>query len=234
MLSPRLRAAASYIRHGAVFADIGTDHALLPIYAVKSGLSVRAFASDVNRSPLLRAEKNIAQNEVSDRISCVLASGFDTLDGMGITDAAVCGMGGELIAEIIDRAAFIKTPRFRLIIQPMTKQDEARRSLMRNGFEITSEITLFDSGKYYTVICADFDGAVRKYDDRENDSEAEFDALYGDFDKKRFPDEKVRQGYLSHELEKIRRTIKGKGISGIDTSKEEYMAKRLSAMLFEE
>lgn len=223
-LGSRLDAAASYIRRGSVFADIGTDHALLPIYAVKSGLSERAFATDVNRSPLLRAKENIKQYGVSDRITCVLTSGFDSLEGKEITDAAVCGMGGELIADIIDMADFIKVPGFRLILQPMTRPEAARRSLSRCGFAVTSESVVFDGGKYYTVIAADCNGAARECED-------EFQALYGDFKVKHFASADVRRGYLTHELSKFERTIKGKSTSGADTSREESIAKKLSAIL---
>lgn len=223
---PRLKAAASFIRRGSVLADIGTDHALLPIYAVKNGLATRALATDVNRAPLMRAEANIQKYDVGAYVRCILTPGFDGLGSLGITDAAICGMGGELIADIVSSAEFIRTEGFRLIIQPMTRLDAARRGILQAGFSIVSELTVFDEGKYYTVICADFDGICREADD--------FFAMFGDFTVKRFESDEVCCGSIKHEIAKYERIIKGKSTSGIDVSKEREIVTRLSEELRED
>lgn len=219
-------AAASYIRPSSIFADIGTDHAFLPIYAVEKGLAVRAYAADINRMPLARAMENISAHGLESRVKCVLTSGFDALDACGITDAAVCGMGGELIADIILRAGFIRSDGFRLVIQPMTKHDAARRALWESGFLIISELTVCEEEKYYTVICADYAGCKGKTHDADD-----FSALYGDFRLKKFESENVRCGYLEHEISKYNGIIRGKDISGADTSDERAIVMRLSELL---
>ena len=216
----RLAAAASYIRGGAVFADIGTDHAYLPIYAASCGLITRAVASDVNRGPIEHAVENVRKNGAESLISCVLTSGFDNLESFGITDAAICGMGGELIATIISNADFIKHDGFRLIVQPMTMPDAARRELWHSGFEITSETTVFEERKYYTIICADYCGISHTLDD--------FTALYGDFNIRHFSSDEVCRGYLEHEILKYERIIKGKSVSGLDVSFEHGIAGMLT------
>ncbi len=222
-LGPRLRAAAGFIRRDAVFADIGTDHALLPIWAVKTGAAGRAIASDINTGPLLRARENVRQNGCSGSIECVLSSGFDALDSRGITDAAICGMGGELIAKIVGEADFIKRRGFRLIIQPMTMQNAARRGLWQNGFGIESEITVFEDGKYYTVICADYTGQAEDHD--------EFYALYGDLASRKFEPFDIRHGYFKGQISKYERIIKGKGGVGLDVSVETDIVRRLSEVM---
>ena len=227
VLSSRLSAAASYIRPSSIFADIGTDHAFLPIYAVETGLAVRAYAADINQMPLARAMENISAHGLESRVTCVLTSGFDALDACGITDAAVCGMGGELIADIILRAGFIRSDGFRLVIQPMTKHDAARRALWDSGFLIISELTVCEEGKYYTVICADYTGCTGKAARAADD----FTAFYGDFRLKKFESENVRREYLEHEISKYNGIIRGKDISGADTSDERAIVMRLSELL---
>ncbi len=224
ILSKRLAAAASYIRKGAVFADIGTDHGLLPIYAVVNAGACRAYASDVNIGPLDRAKENISRLcNLSAPPTCVLTSGFDGMEEFGLTDAAICGMGGELAAEIILKGKeIVSKPGFRLIIQPMTKPEAARRGLWRAGFDVTSETVVFEDGKYYTVICADFCGADT------SGAHDDFEAAYGDFAVKRFESAEVRAGYLAHEIAKFERIAKGKAHAGLPVSEEKGVIKLLS------
>lgn len=221
----RLSAAASFIRQGAFFADIGTDHALLPIYAVMTNTAVSAVASDVNEGPLSRARENIDKNGLSDRIECRLASGFEGMDDLPITDAAICGMGGELIADIISSADFIRSDGFRLIVQPMTMAEVTRRALGRLGFVTVGEKTVREDRKFYTVIAAEYDGIIRQPDD--------FTAFFGHFSDGdgRFENECDRRDYIMHEITKFERIIKGKRTAGLDVSFELAMNERLTGLL---
>ena len=92
----RLSAAAELVRPGAVFADIGTDHASLPIYLASLGRIKHAYACDVAEKPVAVAERNIAESGFSHLIDVRLTDGFCGLEGLGITDAAltdyVCNM----------------------------------------------------------------------------------------------------------------------------------------------
>ena len=103
-LDKRLLSCADYVRAGAVFADIGTDHGYLPLFLLRSGRIERAYLSDVNEGPLSSARANAASEGLLDRCEFTLADGAAALSGKGITDYAICGMGGELIASIIDAA----------------------------------------------------------------------------------------------------------------------------------
>ena len=89
------------MRQGAVFADIGTDHAHLPIFLLKTGKIARAVAADVNEGPLDRARRNAMSEGVAEKIDFRLANGLAGMDELGLTDIAICGMGGELIAAIL-------------------------------------------------------------------------------------------------------------------------------------
>ena len=82
-------------------ADVGTDHAYLPIYLVSAGVAHRAVASDINQGPLSRAEANIQRFSLSSQISTRLTPGLAGIAEFAPTDILICGMGGELIASIL-------------------------------------------------------------------------------------------------------------------------------------
>ena len=154
-LDARLRAAAKYVRQGAVFADIGTDHAYLPIYLLKHGIISRAVAADVAEGPLKTAVSHAKEFSLEDKIDFHLTDGLDGLEELGITDVAICGMGGELISMLIDKAPFLKNSDIRLILQPMSKQELLRSYLSENGFKILSERVGSAAGHTYSCICAE-------------------------------------------------------------------------------
>ena len=95
----RLRAAAGFVRQGAVFADIGTDHAYLPVFLCREKRVCHAYACDIVEGPLKSAVAHIEESGFRDLITPVLTDGLTGLDDKGITDIAICGMGGELIAD---------------------------------------------------------------------------------------------------------------------------------------
>ena len=166
-LDGRLSSAAKFVRQGARFADIGTDHAYLPIFLLRSGIIDYAFASDINKGPLASAIENAKEAGVYSKMEFALADGLDAICERGITDIAICGMGGELISEIVEKADFIRMPEIRLILQPMSKFAHLRRSLAKMGYEIEDEEYSASQGKNYITLSAHFTGKTREIDDFE-------------------------------------------------------------------
>lgn len=166
-LGDRLRAAAKFVRQDAVFADIGTDHAYLPLFLLAEGKVRMAVCTDVNEGPLNTARINAEDHGITDNIKFILTDGAYGLEEYGITDFAICGMGGELIARIIDDSAFLKKKGTRLILEPMSRQAHLRRFLAEEGFGITEEEYVTDSGKFYLIIVAEYNGEKRKIDPTE-------------------------------------------------------------------
>lgn len=166
-LDGRLSSAAKFVRQGARFADIGTDHAYLPIFLLRSGRIDYAFASDINEGPLASAIENARESGVYSKMEFSLADGLDAIRDKDITDIAICGMGGELIASIIERANFIRIPEIRLILQPMSKFSHLRRALAKIGYEIEDEEYSASQGKNYVTLSARFTGEIREIDEFE-------------------------------------------------------------------
>ncbi len=165
-LSKRLCTAASYVRNGAVVADIGTDHAYLPIYLALEKKIAIAIASDINEGPISKARENIHKYGLDSIIDTCVANGLDGIEKYEPTDIAICGMGGELIAQIIENSAYAKKQGVRLILQPMTSVKELREHL-QNGFFTIAENVVFEDNKLYQIIVVEYDGIKREYSSAE-------------------------------------------------------------------
>ena len=207
----RLLSAAKFVRQGAYFADVGTDHAYLPLFLLSRGVIGRAVCTDVNEGPLASARKNAEEAGLSDKMIFRLSDGASELSGLGITDYAICGMGGELIAAIIDRAHHLKDGGVNLILQPMTRQGELRRYLGGAGFEILAEEYSFEAGKYYLCILASYTGECRDI--------GNFEAEFGKVDP-RAELSPEKRGYFETKLRALRKARDGKAAGGEVSSPE--------------
>lgn len=165
-LSPRLIAAANFVRSGSFVADIGTDHAYLPIYLCLTGKIRGAVASDINEGPVARAKINVANYHLAKKITVLQTDGLSGIEGYRPDDIIICGMGGELIARIIECAEWTRNERIRLILQPMTHADKLRAYLLENGYSIADE-TIVKDDKLYQIICAEYSGNTEKYSPAE-------------------------------------------------------------------
>ncbi len=160
-MGTRLEAAARLLKaeNNNLFADIGSDHAFLAIEIIKRGIAKSAIAADINEQPLLKGRENAALQGV--RMDFILSDGFRSLECYPITTAAVCGMGGELIARIVLESNICKSAL--LALQPMSAQEELRKALWDNGFEILKEVFVIDTGKPYTVMQVKYSGIRTEY-----------------------------------------------------------------------
>ena len=200
-IGKRLLSAAEFVRQGAYFADIGTDHAYLPLFLLEEGKISAAVCADINEGPLKSAKNNAEEYGFSDKIIFCLTNGAAGLSDMGITDYAICGMGGELIAEIIEASEHLRRRGVRLILQPMSKQSHLRRYLARRGFSTVGESYSYDAGKYYLCLAAEYTGECREIGD--------FEAEFGNnLTRASFSPEK--QGYFDEKIKSLEKTAKGK------------------------
>ncbi len=170
-LDSRLAAAASFARRGKAFADVGTDHASLPIYLVGEGIAPRGVASDINEGPITRARINISGAGLGDKIAAVRTDGLSGLEEYSPEDVYVLGMGGELIWRIVDASPLARRTGVRLIMQPMTRAAELRRGLTEGGFSIIDEALAEDEklgdGRIYQIIAAEYTGVREEYSEVE-------------------------------------------------------------------
>jgi tRNA (adenine22-N1)-methyltransferase len=160
-LSLRLEHVATQVPRGACLADIGSDHAYLPVVLMRRGLIARAIAGEVALTPLRAAERTVRENGLEGRIQVRLANGLAAISPEdGVTAITLCGMGGETIRDILDSGRACLNGTERLILQPNGGERPLRQWLMDNGYRILAEHVLRENRFDYEIITADPAGPV--------------------------------------------------------------------------
>lgn len=221
--SERLSAAARFVRQGAVFADVGTDHAYLPLLLLSEGRISRAVCTDVREGPLQSAREHAAETPYLADMTFLLADGAACLAHEGVTDVAICGMGGELISDIIARAPFLKDPARRLILQPMTRPAALRRYLAEEGFSVLAEAFPLEEGRRYAVISASYDGLPYVL--------TPIEAVLGRLTEEKLSDPDFL-AYAGAQCERLRRIAAGKRRGG-ESAEETELVRQIEEILQE-
>ena len=151
----RLSTLAQMVDQGARIADIGTDHAYLPIQLVKEGKVDYAIASDVAAGPLQNAEKDIVAAGLKDKIETRLGSGLETVSAKDRIDTVViAGMGGKLMTNILDEAWSENFHFATLILEPNVGESGVREWLSTHKYQIIDEKIITEAGHIYELIKA--------------------------------------------------------------------------------
>ena len=201
-LGKRLALCASMVREGTALADIGTDHAYLPVWLAREGKISRAVAADIKLGPLRAAQRNIKKYDVEDRVSARLSNGLETVFPNEADDIVIAGMGGELIASIIDDASWLKDSGKRLILQPMTSPEELRLYLASHGFSVLRETAVAEDGHLYSVMLVQY-----------HPGETAFGELYP-YAGKIIPCEQDGKAYILHRAEGLQKKSGRPGCCG--------------------
>ncbi|MBE6935094.1 MAG: SAM-dependent methyltransferase [Ruminococcaceae bacterium] len=151
-LGARLLTAAVFLPEGARVADIGTDHARLPIWLLKTGRADSVMASDIADDPIRRARENVERWGVGTKVRLLQCAGFDGYRPEDFTHGVICGMGGDTIAAILDAAPWTADGAHTLILQPETAARRLREYLYTHHFKIMDEIAVIDGSRVYTVL----------------------------------------------------------------------------------
>lgn len=160
-LTPRLRAVAELVPAGAAVADIGTDHAYLPVWLLLEGKIIRAIAADLREGPLNRAKLTAKEYDCKENITFRLCDGLSGITPEEADTIVIAGMGGETIAAILEQAAWTKNEKYSLILQPMSAQNDLRRWLWMQGYGIRNELIIREGEKLYNILLVSY-GSARK------------------------------------------------------------------------
>lgn len=201
-ITPRLKMVADLVPSCQLVADIGTDHGYLPIYLINKGICERAVAADVNKGPLEAAKKNIALTRVKDKIETVLSDGLKNVEAADCV--TVAGMGGELIASILEHR---KEKMTQFVLQPQRAVDYLRRFLAEKGFEIEKEALAREGDKMYCAFFARYTGKKHSITQKEallgKNELLKDNPLYGEY-----------VAYRKREIDKALESMDNAGVRG--------------------
>ena len=160
-VNSRLMKIAGMIQKGDRVADIGTDHAYLPVFLIREGIASFVYACDVADGPLLNAKANIERLKAKN-IELRKGDGLNAVKPQEADTFIIAGMGGDLIIKILSDCDWIKNERYELLLQPMTSVEDLHAFLIKNGFEIKEEQAVISAGRVYSVIKAVYSGNCRE------------------------------------------------------------------------
>ncbi len=209
-LSPRLKTLYDITPVCNCFADIGTDHAYLPVYLCKNNKCKTAIASDIVKGPLERATATIKKHNMEGRISVRLGGGVSTIEKNEADVVLIAGMGGLIIADILrDGKDVLKTVK-EIILQPMTAVSDLRECLYNNNWKIDKEYLVKDNGKLYNIMTVSYTEDKLDY--------TETDICVG----RHLIDEKPElfEEYLDRKILKLNKKISGLSLSTSDDAEE--------------
>ncbi|MHB1125760.1 MAG: tRNA (adenine(22)-N(1))-methyltransferase [Bacillota bacterium] len=154
-LSRRLASIASYIEPGSTVADIGTDHAYLPVYLVETRVCPRAVAVEINKGPWQSALDQVHARGLQSEVSVRLGDGLQVVRPGEVNTVIIAGMGGGTMRRIMEVSPEVLEEVKRLVLQPMNDTGELRRWLLDNGWSLVEEDLVMEDGRFYEIVIAE-------------------------------------------------------------------------------
>lgn len=152
-LSDRLKTVASYVEKNTILADIGSDHAYLPCYLVHQSTIKKAIAGEVVKGPYESALKQVKNEGLENQIEVRFGDGLQVINEEDhIGTITIAGMGGPLIAAILEAGKHKLTNVHTLILQPNIHAKAIREWAVKEGWKIEEETILEEHSKIYEVI----------------------------------------------------------------------------------
>jgi tRNA (adenine22-N1)-methyltransferase len=155
VLSRRLMKIAENVTQGSKLADIGSDHALLPVYLAQQKWIVSAIAGELNAGPFTAASKQVEEAGLKHIIKVRQGDGLEVVDPGEVDVITIAGMGGQLIVQILTQGLAKLEQVQRLVLQPNVGEEVVRRFLVEQGWFLSNEVILQEDGKIYVVMTAD-------------------------------------------------------------------------------
>lgn len=164
-LSRRLQAVAAMVTASYTLADIGTDHAYIPIYLVEHQIVPQAVAMDINEGPLDRARAHVEEHGLTGQIALRLSDGMKELHPGEVQSAVIAGMGGALMIRILQDSKETVESLRECILQPQSEIAKVRAFLLQEGFLFIQEDMVEEDGKFYPMMKVVPGTAARQMED---------------------------------------------------------------------
>lgn len=165
MLNERLATIAKYVVPNSIVVDVGTDHALLPIFLIENNLACQIIGIEINQGPFLKAKKNVANLGLEKEIVLRQGDGLQPVINEQVDVVVIAGMGGKSIIEILKRGAKLLKNVKRIILQPMNGCELVRNYIFyTKGLKLSDEDLVMENDRLYEIIIAE-PGESQEFDD---------------------------------------------------------------------
>lgn len=211
-LSERLKLCAEMITCDKNIADIGTDHAYIPIWLALNGKIKSALACDIKKGPLENASKNIEKYSLSNIIETRLSDGLLNIKANEVDEIIIAGMGGNIISNILSRCPWDNKKSKTFILQPMKYEERIREFLAENGYIIEKEKATICSGKVYTAMKVTYSGKLQKIESYEK--------YIGKLSENySYP---AAQAYIKKQIKNLKNHLKGAKTENLESLQDYY------------
>jgi len=202
-LSARLACVASLVPAGARVADIGSDHAYLPAALVLDGKIDFAIAGEVVKGPYKNAVHEIKDHQLKGQVIPRLADGLAAIEPADKVDTiTIAGMGGSLIASILEKGKDKLTEIKRLVLQPNVGESQLREWLMNNHYQIMTEKIIEEDNHIYEIIVAEPSVVPFRYSKYELDFGPFLLENKGPIFKKKWQEYLQREAHVIDQMQK--------------------------------
>ena len=150
----RLETIANLVPQGCVLADIGTDHAYLPVWLLEKQRIARAIAGDIAAGPCQAARTTVAQYGQHEHLEVRQGSGLKVLSSGEADCIAIAGMGASTIISILEDDMEVAQSAELLVLQPMAGAASLRAWLCSHGWQLAAEELVDDAPHFYEIIAA--------------------------------------------------------------------------------
>lgn len=231
-LSDRLLLVADWVKPKSVVADIGTDHAYLPIHLALQDICSKAIALDIRKKPLERAKENINQFNVWDRVEIRLSDGMDKLLPMEADVVTICGMGGKLMMDILEKGRKKVDSTTQLLLSPQSELRLFRIFLYENGIQVLRENMIKEDNQFYVLMDCRWDTVEKKQKKTNSQSYSDIEEMnlrYGEYLLQ------SKNSILKELLERdkmvclgvLKQVIKVRNLKNVDVAKVEQRIQQL-------
>lgn len=153
-IGSRLETIGSMVPKGSVLADIGTDHAYLPVWLVERGQIERAIAGDIAAGPCQAARSTVALHGLEEKVEVRMGSGLAVLAPGEADCIAIAGMGASTMISILEADMEVAERAKLLVLQPMAGAASLRAWLISHGWQLVDEELVDDAPHFYEIISA--------------------------------------------------------------------------------